>query len=348
MPSNRPSSYQTSGLVRNRVATQARQDAALRLRQSGMSYIDIARELGFMSNGVPKAQSAAEAVRAAKKRLGGAVVVAQGDVSACPSNRTFGVEAEFFGITPAVAVQALTDAGIAVHYATYTHDTTADWKIVYDASVTGRGTGIGRGLELVSPIMQGVAGLQEVAKAVDALSRAGGKLDKSCGLHVHVGMDGLTGADMMKIIDFYAANQDNIDDIISASRHNNTYCRKFGIRNYELTQIEAFRGLTDVRAMKAAATNFTRFFVVNTSAYARHGTLEFRQHQGTLNGEKLTSWVKFILAMVETAPSLDDFAPAANFDALVDALPVDAETNGYLKRRAVHMTTNRVANRRVA
>jgi hypothetical protein len=62
----------------------------------------------------------------------------------------------------------------------------------------------------------------------------------------------------------------------------------------------------------------------------------------------LTSWVKFILAVVETAPTLDDFAPAANFDALVDALPLNAETNGYLKRRAVHMTTNRVANRRAA
>ena len=115
---NRPSTYGTSNIVRSRTATQRRQDEALRLRRLGMTYIEIARQLGFTPNGVARAQSAAEAVRAAERRE--RERMSQGAVNAVASqttsqsdfvsNRTFGMEAEFFGITPQQAIDALVRA----------------------------------------------------------------------------------------------------------------------------------------------------------------------------------------------------------------------------------------------
>jgi hypothetical protein len=173
-----------------------RQDEALRLRRSGMTYVEIARQLGFTPNGIARPQSAAEAVRAAERRQGainanGAVArVAQANTVSGDliSNRTFGVEAEFYNITPQTAIDALRAVGIVAVNAGYTHRIMSEWKIVTDSSVTSTGTGTGYGLELVSPILRGRDGLEQVAKALDALRNAGAKVNKSCGIHVHVGL----------------------------------------------------------------------------------------------------------------------------------------------------------------
>jgi hypothetical protein len=86
--------------------------------------------------------------------------VAVGTVANQLSTRTYGIEVEFFNITPVKAVQALTAVGILTAYEGYNHHTRPHWKVTTDASVTKRGTGVGAGLELVSPILQGESGLE--------------------------------------------------------------------------------------------------------------------------------------------------------------------------------------------
>ena len=91
--------------------------------------------------------------------------------------RRFGVEIEFLStITSQHAVESLRAAGIEVQYMAYTHSTTPHWKIVTDGSC---------GYELVSPVLEGERGIEEVRKAAAALEAAGAKVDKRCGLHVH-------------------------------------------------------------------------------------------------------------------------------------------------------------------
>jgi hypothetical protein len=349
MPNARPTSYRPSSLAGSRSvsATHARQDEALRLRETGLAYIDIARSLGYSGP-----QGAAEACRVARRRasvVSDAIasvnpVTAPVAAPAIPSNRTFGVECEFFGITPHAAVDALAAVGIDAHYAGYTHAITPDWKIVTDVSVTRTGTGVGRGLELVSPILRGVAGLEAAAKAVRALLAAGGKVDKSCGLHVHIGMDGLTGAQIMSVFDLYAANQAHINSVVARSRHSNRYCRpQENIPRYERPRYDAVRTADDVAALRntiGRIGNNERFYTVNLTAYTKYGTVEFRQHQGTLNGEKLTSWVKFLLAIVEFG-SAGNSADAGSFDGLLSGLSITDETKQFLTRRAASFAAAR-------
>jgi len=345
--------YNRSSINRDRSATIARQDEALRLRNGGMSYIDIARQLGFTPNGVPRPQSAAEAVRAAKRRLesNGGVPENEGvrpeGFSEIPSQRTFGVEAEFFGISPTVAVGALRNVGIDVEFRGYTHEVTSAWKIVTDASVTKRGTGVRSGLELVSPVLQGVEGLEKMATAIKALMDAGASVDRTCGIHVHVGMDNLTGYDLMKVIDFYIANQKSINTLVASSRHSNQYCAPYtqqAIRTEDHTW-GLIRRMTDVEQTKQQKNVFntgSRYRVINIQSYSKYGTLEFRQHQGTLSPEKLTSWIQFILAMVEKAVTLDDArTELGNLSSLLDSLDIKPTVKQYLTNRAERLASTR-------
>jgi len=346
---NRPSTYGTSNISRSRLATIRRQDEALRLRRSGMTYVEIARQLGFTPNGVARPQSAAEAVRAAERRqrIANSNTAVQTVANATAittdglSTRTFGFEAEFFNITPSVALRALADVGITASFEGYTHRNVHIWKCVTDASVTRTGTGEGAGLELVSPILRGRDGLEWAAKALDALRGAGAKIDRTCGMHVHVGMDGLTGMEMMKIVDTYVANQTNINRIVSRSRHNNDYCLPFNevhapSTQYRPNNYEALRGANTATAttrLSGVLSSAPRYRVVNLTSYGKYGTLEFRQHQGTLNGKKGTAWIEFLLGLVETSVASNPVNAYASVYEMITALGVSNTTARYLVRR---------------
>jgi len=359
MPSNRPSRYNRSSIQRNNEATIARQDAALVLRRLGLSYIEIARRLGYTPNGVPRPQSAAEAVRAAERRealsltQGAVASVAQNNTVASSvvtnavantvmSNRTFGVEVEFFGITANRAVEALTNAGLVAQRESYNHHVVPHWKFVTDASVTGRGTGLGSGLEMVSPILQGAQGLEDLAKAVKALLDAGAKVDRSCGVHVHIGADGMTGADIMRIIELYTQNNTHIDTVLAQSRHNASFAQKWSnatIANARSVLVNA-RSVNDIQS---AVRNFGRYYTVNVTSYARQGTLEFRQHQGTVNPEKVVSWVNLLLAMMEKANAFSDsdVQDFGSLGGLMTAMELDDTTKAFLTRRANSLAGSR-------
>jgi hypothetical protein len=67
-------------------------------------------------------------------------------------SRRFGVEIEFLStITTDQALASLRAAGIRVEFEGYSHATTPHWKIVADGSC---------GYELVSPVLEGEAGLE--------------------------------------------------------------------------------------------------------------------------------------------------------------------------------------------
>jgi hypothetical protein len=315
-----------------------------------MAYIEIARLLGYTPNGVPRPQSAAEAVRAAERRegsanaLGAVAVVARANsVGAFANyNRTFGVEIEFFGITQEVANNALLGAGLNSAIEQYNHDARPWWKVTTDASVTNTGTGLGRGLEVVSPILSREQGFNDLGKAVKALLDAGAKIDKTCGIHVHIGADGMNGGDIIRLIELYTINGSHIDGVIAQSRHNTCWAKKYnnaGVSNLR----SQLSGLSGGEPLRRAMRNIDRYYAVNASSYLRHGTIEFRQHQGSLNAEKIASWVKFVMSLLNKAVTMTDtdVRDFGSFSGLLDTLAVDGTTKEYLNRRVMSLANSR-------
>lgn len=204
-------------------------------------------------------------------------------------DRKFGVELELVGITREQAATALTGVGITVREEGYNHETRGHWKIVSDASVRG-------GFELVSPVLRGEAGLEEARKAATALDDMGATANRSCGYHVHLDAAGLTASDIRAIVTRYADHESEIDAFMPPSRrgNENTYCGS--IR--PLAMSERFQRAGTIRDLVNAQGG--RYFKVNLQSYYTHGTIEFRQHSGTINAAKVTNWILFLQQFTET------------------------------------------------
>jgi Putative amidoligase enzyme len=213
-------------------------------------------------------------------------------------NRTFGVEIEAYGVDKNELVTALRQVGIAVENAGYTHATTAYWKVVSDGSIRGNNA-----FELVSPILQGEAGLLELKKVCTVLKQKNALINKSCGLHIHFGVSNFGIKDWRNLYKTYAILEEQIDNFMPISRRadNNTYCKglrlKYSSLDILFNKIDASR--TVIQLAGIAATNGSRYCKVNGTSFSRHGTVEFRQHSGTIEYDKISNWILFLARMVD-------------------------------------------------
>ena len=221
-------------------------------------------------------------------------------------NRKFGIELEIVDINQQAALRALRAVGINVQAEAYNHTTRGHWKFVSDASVRG-------GFEVVSPVLRGEAGIEEAMTVAEALSDAGATVNRSCGFHVHFGAADLSAADVKTIVHRYAAHEAEIDAFMPPSRrgNTNTYC--------ESVTIFLTRRFNEAHTIdELAAAQPGRYFKVNLQSYRRHGTLEFRQHSGTVNANKVANWVRFLGEFIDQCkrPAPAPAAPAAELPAV--------------------------------
>ena len=190
-------------------------------------------------------------------------------------NRPFGIEIEAVGIESRRLADELTAQGISTRVEGYNHELRTHWKIVPDASIRGR-----LPFELVSPKLYGEDGLDEVKRVMKTLRELGGRVNASCGMHVHHSAQGLSGKQNRMVSHFYSALFPCFDGIFALSRRQSRWA--------QLADARVVTAISDFDLRHGA-----RNMAVNLMALFKHGTIEFRQHQGTLNGTKATSWIVF-------------------------------------------------------
>lgn len=229
------------------------------------------------------------------------------------STRKYGVEIELTGLTTQRAAEVLREGGINATAEQTNHTTRTYWKVVRDGSVEN-------GCEVVSPILSGVEGLAIVRKVAALLAAAGATANRTCGLHVHVDAAGLSGKEIINVAKRYAAHEARIDRVMPASRRasRNSYCQGMDTL---LRSLEIFdqQPVVDARSL---CQNFGRYYKLNLAAFMVHGTLEFRQHSGTVNGDKIANWIMFCVTFVEDS-------------RLATVVPVAAPVGRPVRRNAV-------------
>lgn len=200
------------------------------------------------------------------------------------NDRQFGIELEICSISMRQSYEAIRTIGIRVEIERYNHTDHADhWKIVRDASVDN-------GHEVVSPILRGQNGLDDAVRVANALKAAGASANKTCGFHVHFDARNMNVNEIRTICTRYAKYEAEIDRFMPRSRRadNNRYCRSV-VREFGYT---AFQTATTIE--KLADAQEDRYFKVNLKAYLRHHTIEFRQHSGTVEADKIQNWILFL------------------------------------------------------
>lgn len=225
-------------------------------------------------------------------------------------NMKFGVEIEFFGITRRAAHDALARAGLSVEVEDYNHVRRGWWKLTTDGSVNRDGchNDRGGGNELVSPPLLGKEGLEELKLACKVLQEAGAKVDRTCGIHVHHDASGLDVRAIKNIYKLYKKFEHAIDYMMPKSRrdNNNQYCGS--VTDNEMAGIERATCINDIVHLC-----WDRYRKVNIQSYPRHGTIEFRQHSGSTDAEKIANWVLITHKIVEKAWTDTDVEVAKNW-----------------------------------
>lgn len=201
---------------------------------------------------------------------------------------TFGVEIEMANTSRRDIEEKCRENGVNIYYdATYNHrDGHRYYKFMRDGSLEGSNP-----IECVSPVLKSSTGFKSLKATCKALNDANCGVNRTCGFHVHIGAESLTEEQYCNVFINYMHLENVIDTFMAASRRGNSseWCR-------------TLRGLNIQNVFSRDALNRCirdRYFKVNPQSWSRHKTIEFRQHGGTINYEKIEMWVKFCAKLVD-------------------------------------------------
>jgi hypothetical protein len=203
--------------------------------------------------------------------------------------RTIGVEIECYNVNSEQFINAVRAKGVQIMTESYNHDTKRHYKIVSDCSIQGNNA-----IECVSPVLSSSAnGLKSLKVVCEALNEVGAKVNRTTGLHVHVGLKNIDLTHYKNLFINYIALEGVIDSFMSKSRrgNENEYCKS--LHAVYVSNIKDSCSMRDIEQLFGS-----RYFKLNPTSYKKHGTIEFRQHQGTTDFKKITNWVNFITKFV--------------------------------------------------
>lgn len=281
--------------------------------------------------------------------------------------QTYGIEIESCGLTEAQlkeAIESVEGLEYAGHFGYHgsrvlglrsrENGTSHVWASERDGSLTNH-TGRGMTHEVVTPLLYGVEGLKTASKVMKAMERLGARVNRSCGTHVTVGVGNSYGrfrrfsaARQMQVannvVDLYCYFYAGFCALVSESR-----------RHGSRTQ-SGYGGFSEVtqrveRARMGWGTNPQSIYhgisreAVNLRNFISSGIIEFRQHNGTLNGTKISNWANLMHSLLkvsinENHPNyrrdVRDFPPTLT--GLLDYLCVGSTLRKALMDRAEELS----------
>lgn len=181
----------------------------------------------------------------------------------------------------------------------YELERTAAWNIKADSSVAVAGC---YNYEVNSPILKGADGIKELKTAVKILKDNGGTTNTTCGIHVHVDVRDLKPLEVGAVFVRYQTFQEKINKVLTEDR----------VTGIGREIAKPYNVLLDRRDW-----DFEREFIIENSntdrAYSyglpgksyvlayrnEHGTIEFRQHGGCVDPNRIAHWVRFCTNFVD-------------------------------------------------
>ncbi len=235
-------------------------------------------------------------------------------------NRTIGLEIEAYNIDPQKLTTKLNREGIPTEFSHSHMTTSADkWVVKRDGSLHG----LTNAFELVSPPMKfNEYTHTQLAKVCTVLNNMGAKVNKQCGLHVHVYVGDMKFKKIKNIALRYTKFEDVIDYFMPYSRRSNYFVaqgysngRASNHAQYAVSTRTQSNGtpvtmvnqtMQKIRACKTMnrlqyTMSDNRYCKVNFQSWHKYKTVEFRQHSGTTELVKIWNWVQFVHRFVEVS-----------------------------------------------
>lgn len=175
----------------------------------------------------------------------------------------------------------------------------------------------GSGIEVVSPVLKGQSGIEEMMEVMEFLVKSGGYVGNADGFHVHHHgaefLDDEFGmARIKRLLASYANNQFVINKVLPARRCDDSLTMQHfgGTSCFKTMNKERVKFIVDnmescayPKIKDKASQMGDRFCALNVRSLAAHGTIEFRQHHGTFDIPRAAAWVRFGQRFIETVLS---------------------------------------------
>lgn len=214
------------------------------------------------------------------------------------------------------------------------------WTAQHDGSLHFNSSGLVP-MEIVSPVLKGLDGLEQVKTVVSFIESIGGKVNESCGQHVHVGLSSILG-DKASDFDFVAEYIRRLLNLTSQhefalfalggtrTRLFNRYCAS--IKGHWAGKIKPGDKMDKVRREIR-----DRYFTLNLlNLFDPKRTIEFRIFAGTLNWKKSLGYIVTAIALCQRAaespiaPTFDGSqVEPADYEKMVERLHKAIDGHGY-------------------
>jgi hypothetical protein len=116
-----------------------------------------------------------------------------------------------------------------------------------------------------------------IDKVCEAIRQAGGKINDTCGLHVHLDM---RNREFNEVFNNFFFVQKLLFTTQPKTRRASKYCK--------------------IMARRTAPVK-TKYYAINKMSYAEHRTLEIRLHQGTIDPKEIKMWTGLLIKIADTA-----------------------------------------------
>lgn len=220
----------------------------------------------------------------------------------------FGLELEVIGLDRDKFIRHAQDVGLDADDDGYHHQAKPYWRLTDDSSLYGPGS-----TEIVSPILPTNKTTERDIQTVCKIARdSGAYLNTSAGLHVHHNARKYSQYDLAVAVQGYATWQPIINEMVTPNRTGNSMCEQMdpararvwwpyghiGNRS-NVSWAQALQALSRQQLLNGG--RFERYVGVNLCALGAHGTVEFRQHQATLQPERIIAWRDFTKSIMEAS-----------------------------------------------
>ena len=153
-------------------------------------------------------------------------------------------------------------------------------KTVYGAKYDGSISG----MEFVSPILQGDAGLWATRGFCTRAKHMGFRVNGDCGYHLHIDVSENTDLQRRHIASAYAYTERFWRRLVNSYRANDcSWCGRLPWTGETMVTTYNFSRFCDRQ---------NRYMWFNIQSLERHGTFEIRLHEGTLASKVICNWVK--------------------------------------------------------
>lgn len=181
----------------------------------------------------------------------------------------------------------------------------SDWKAVIgdDGSITSY-YGNGNTAELKTSPASGRFLIEQVTEMCEALKSAKARVNKTCGLHVHVDARDFSKGDLAKVIMYWPKVQTALFRKVSKYRKHSRWCNPRQLHSDQYL-IDSCKNSPEEKLFKHNLISYVgglgeRYSALNLQALQKHHTFENRMHQATLDPEKIIKWAKFNSNFIET------------------------------------------------